>query len=72
MAPSPSTPLSARLRAWVRAVSRFGNGVLGADRYDRYLEYHRARGAPGEPMTEREFWRDYHAWQEANPQGRCC
>lgn len=69
---STTTSLHVRIRAWARAAARFGNGVLGADKYDRYLEYHRAGGAPGEPMTEREFWRHYHDWQEANPQGRCC
>jgi uncharacterized short protein YbdD (DUF466 family) len=55
----------------VRAVGSFLKGVLGADRYEHYLEHHRAHGC-GEPMSRREFWRDYHRWQDENPQGRCC
>ncbi|MDO4919245.1 YbdD/YjiX family protein [Kocuria sp.] len=62
----------ARLAGWGCRVLRFGNGVLGADRYDRYLEYHRACGNHEAPMTEREFWCDYQDWQDAHPEGRCC
>lgn len=55
------------------SLKRFADGVLGADRYDRYLEHHRAHAAAGEtPMTEREFWRRYQDWQDRNPEGRCC
>jgi uncharacterized short protein YbdD (DUF466 family) len=55
-----------------RGLGRYLEGVLGADKYRVYLE-HQARTHPGtEPMGEREFWRDYTAWQEKNPQGRCC
>ncbi|RKQ33635.1 YbdD/YjiX family protein [Kocuria tytonis] len=65
-------PALALVGAWWRAAVRFGNGVLGADRYERYLQYHRATGSEAEPMTEREFWRDYQDWQDAHPEGRCC
>ncbi|KAA9393474.1 YbdD/YjiX family protein [Kocuria coralli] len=52
---------------------RWFSGVMGADKYERYLEYHAAHGDPGEtPMTEREFWRDWQDYQQNNPQGRCC
>ena len=70
VAASPSW--AARVGAWWRSAVRFGNGVLGADRYQRYLEYHRATGCEREPLTERQFWRDYQDWQDAHPEGRCC
>jgi uncharacterized short protein YbdD (DUF466 family) len=55
-----------------RALVRYLEGVLGADKYRVYLE-HQGRTHPGvAPMGEREFWRDYTDWQEKNPQGRCC
>ncbi|CAL8896647.1 hypothetical protein KVA01_21230 [Kocuria varians] len=68
----PQVPGRPRLGTWWRAALRFGNGVLGADRYERYLQYHRASGSGSEPMSEREFWRDYQDWQDAHPEGRCC
>lgn len=55
------------------SLKRYADGVLGADRYDRYLEHHRAHAEPGqEPLSEREFWRSYQDWQDRNPEGRCC
>lgn len=55
-----------------RALRWYAQGVLGADAYERYLQ-HMARLHPDQPaMGEREFWRDLHAWQDRNPQGRCC
>lgn len=51
---------------------KFVDGVLGADKYQHYLE-HQARTHPDQkPMNEREFWKDYTDWQEKNPEGRCC
>nr|WP_237453561.1 YbdD/YjiX family protein [Pseudonocardia sp. SID8383] len=47
-------------------------GVIGADLYDRYLDHHRRSGHDHPPMTEREYWRARTAYQESNPQGRCC
>lgn len=46
--------------------------VMGADAYDRYRAHLAVNHPDAEPMTEREFWRDYMAWQDRNPQGRCC
>ncbi|GAA0201422.1 YbdD/YjiX family protein [Glutamicibacter creatinolyticus] len=51
---------------------KFVDGVLGADKYQHYLEHHRRQHPGEEPMNEREFWKDYTDWQERNPQGRCC
>ncbi|MFI8411630.1 YbdD/YjiX family protein [Paeniglutamicibacter gangotriensis] len=73
-AASTSTTLRAlrSVGSGARALTRYLEGVLGADKYRIYLE-HQARTHPGEaPMGEREFWRDYTDWQEKNPQGRCC
>ncbi|MEV7800927.1 YbdD/YjiX family protein [Microbacterium foliorum] len=50
----------------------FWNGVTGADKYQKYLAYHRSTGCSSAPMNEREFWRDYTDRQDKNPQGRCC
>ncbi|MEX3610546.1 YbdD/YjiX family protein [Rothia sp. LK2588] len=50
----------------------FANGVLGADRYQKYLAYHRQSGCDHAPMTEKEFWRDYTDRMEKNPGSRCC
>ena len=55
-----------------RALRWYVEGILGADAYRRYLDHH-ARTRPDDPpLDERTFWRDHHAWQERNPQGRCC
>lgn len=60
------------LRERLSRAKRFVDGVLGADKYQHYLEHH-ARTHPGQPpMSERAFWKDYSSWQDNNPQGRCC
>lgn len=51
---------------------RFASGVLGADKYERYLDYHRRSGCSGPPMSEKEYWRSLTDHQEANPGARCC
>lgn len=51
---------------------RIFRGVLGADAYEKYLEYHQSSGCEGAPLTEREFWREKTDRQDDNPQGRCC
>ena len=51
---------------------KFVDGVLGADKYQHYLEHHERNHPGAKPMTEREFWKDYTDWQEKNPEGRCC
>jgi uncharacterized short protein YbdD (DUF466 family) len=56
----------------VRALWWFFRGVLGEHAYEQYLAHHQRCGAPGPPMTEREFWRARTDHQEAHPQGRCC
>ena len=57
----------------VSSLKKLADGVLGADKYQRYLEHHRAHGCEGQaPMSEREFWRARYAEQDANPGSRCC
>jgi uncharacterized short protein YbdD (DUF466 family) len=63
--------LAAIATGW-RGFSRYLGGVLGADAYSKYLEFHRGAGHQEAPLTEREFWRDRTDRQDANPQGRCC
>jgi uncharacterized short protein YbdD (DUF466 family) len=63
--------LAAITTGW-RGFSRYLGGVLGADAYSKYLEFHRGAGHQEAPLTEREFWRDRTDRQDANPQGRCC
>ncbi|WP_238653971.1 YbdD/YjiX family protein [Rothia uropygialis] len=54
------------------AIVRFASGVLGADKYERYLDYHRRHGNSEPPMTEKEYWRSLTDHQETNPGARCC
>jgi uncharacterized short protein YbdD (DUF466 family) len=60
------------LTTGLKGFARYLGGVLGADAYAKYLEHHRAAGHLGEPLSEREFWRDRTDRQDSNPQGRCC
>ncbi|MCK6094403.1 YbdD/YjiX family protein [Micrococcus sp. 2A] len=55
----------ASARWWLRQLT-------GEGKYDAYLAHHRARHPDVDPMTEREFWRDEYAKQDANPGSRCC
>ncbi|BBF99952.1 MULTISPECIES: YbdD/YjiX family protein [Pseudonocardia] len=56
----------------LRGLAWWWRGVIGADRYERYLDHHRRAGHVHPPMTEREYWRARTEHQENNPQGRCC
>ena len=68
----PTTPAAAGLRgAWDRA-RWWVRQLTGEGRYDAYLAHHRAHHPDVDPMTEREFWRDEYAKQDANPGSRCC
>ncbi|MEJ4103598.1 YbdD/YjiX family protein [Corynebacterium bovis] len=59
-------------RAVVTAVADYARGVLGADRYRRYLDHHARQGCGHPPLSEKEYWRSYYAHQEDNPGARCC
>lgn len=67
---SAPEPVAAR-RAW-RATRWWVRQLTGEGKYDAYLAHHWAHHPAVEPMSEREFWRDEYAKQEANPGSRCC
>lgn len=80
--PPPATPQGVRpgrtASSWERlargaeSLKRGIRGVLGADAYEKYLEFHAAHHPDHEPLSEAEFWRDRTDRQDRNPQGRCC
>lgn len=55
-----------------RETRRLARGILGSDAYEAYLRHHRVTGCSHPPLTEREFWRERYAAQDASPEGRCC
>lgn len=61
-----------RLTRGAESLRRGIRGVLGADAYEKYLEFHAAHHPDHEPLSEAEFWRDRTDRQDRNPQGRCC
>ncbi|GGH64913.1 YbdD/YjiX family protein [Rothia aerolata] len=67
-----STPVLDTVKDAFSKFTWFANGVLGGDKYEKYLAHHRATGCTHAPMTEREFWRDYTDRMEKNPGSRCC
>ncbi|MDH2455346.1 YbdD/YjiX family protein [Corynebacterium bovis] len=70
---TPRTARAARTaRTAVTAVADYARGVLGADRYRRYLDHHARQGCGHPPLTEKEYWRSYYAHQEDTPGARCC
>ncbi|QEE61076.1 YbdD/YjiX family protein [Salinibacterium sp. dk2585] len=60
------------LVATVVEARRILRGIMGADAYERYLEFHATHHDGHPPMTEREFWRDRDDRRDRNPEGRCC
>lgn len=70
-----STRVSTALGAIARAASGvrwYVRELMGDSRYERYVA-HLAATHPGAPVpTERQFWRDRHAEEDANPSSRCC
>ncbi|WP_343048281.1 YbdD/YjiX family protein [Cellulomonas humilata] len=54
------------------AVRWYTTALLGDRDYDRYVA-HLARVHPGTaPVSERAYWRERHAEQDAHPGARCC
>ena len=58
-------------RAW-RATAWYVRGLTGESRYETYLAHERVEHPHRPPMQRTQFWREYHAWQDSHPQGRCC
>lgn len=48
------------------------NGLTGQSKYAAYLAHHQTTHPDTPPLSEREFWRDHYAAQDANPGARCC
>ena len=58
--------------AAARGIRWWVTSVMGDNAYARYLD-HLARTHPDHPVpTEREYWRERYAEQEARPGARCC
>lgn len=67
------------LRSFIAGVVRSGRGIrwymrnlMGDTAYETYLAHHFRNHPDGEPMTERQFWRDRMDEQDRNPGARCC
>ncbi len=58
-------------RAW-QSLAWYMNGLTGQSKYEVYLEHERLAHPDREPLSEREFWRQHYAEQDANPGARCC
>jgi len=58
-------------RAW-RAFAWYVRGVMGESDYDRYVAHLRAHHPDQTPPTVKDYWRQRHAFEDANPSGRCC
>jgi uncharacterized short protein YbdD (DUF466 family) len=46
--------------------------VMGDAKYERYVRHLQAVHPDAPVPTEREFWRQHYAEQEASPGTRCC
>ena len=71
-------PVSLRTRLWgllVRgghALWWYATNLMGDTAYGTYVKHHNAHHPDEPPVTEREFWRQHYAAQDANPGSRCC
>lgn len=55
-----------------RAVRWYVTSMMGDTAYAGYVD-HRRRTHPGAAvLSEREFWRERYAQEDANPGSRCC
>lgn len=71
-ATTPHEGLWALVRRAGRGIRWYITTLMGDRAYDTYVA-HLARVHPGTtPLTERQFWRQKMADQDANPGARCC
>lgn len=64
--------ITSRLVGAGRSLRWYVRGVIGADAYERYVDYLQ-RTHPDAPIpSERDFWRDKYDDMERNPKARCC
>lgn len=61
-----------RFRAWWAEAWWIARGVVGANAYEVYLAHHRGTGCTHAPISEKEFWRQKYAREDADPGARCC
>jgi uncharacterized short protein YbdD (DUF466 family) len=60
------------LRRGLAAVRWYVRELMGDAKYERYVAHLRGAHPDAEVPTERQFWRDHYADQDANPGSRCC
>ncbi|MCZ9309289.1 YbdD/YjiX family protein [Corynebacterium uberis] len=56
----------------LKAVRWYLGAMMGEQDYPRYVAHLRAHHPDAPVPTEREFWRNRWAEQDANPGARCC
>lgn len=66
------TSLPSRARAAVRGALWWLDSVVGGQDYQRYVAHLRRRHPDRPVPTEREYWRERHAYADSHPAGRCC
>ena len=54
------------------AVRWYVREFMGDSRYERYVRHLRLTHPGADVPTERQFWRQRHAREDANPSSRCC
>ncbi len=55
-----------------RGIRWYVTTLMGDRAYDVYVTHHRVHHPGEEPLTERQFWRQRAADQDADPGARCC
>ncbi|BAJ74104.1 uncharacterized small protein [Microbacterium testaceum StLB037] len=55
-----------------RGIRWYVTTLMGDRAYDVYVAHHRVHHRGDVPLTERQFWRQRAAEQDANPGARCC
>jgi len=68
----PLRSLFAGVARSARGIRWYVRNLMGDTAYETYLAHHRRTHPDGEPMTERQFWRDRMDEQDRNPGARCC
>ena len=61
-----------RVRGWASSIRWYLTTLMGDRAYETYVGHCRAQHPDAAIPTEREFWRDRMAAQDANPGARCC
>lgn len=61
-----------RLARLARGIRWYVTTLMGDRAYDVYVTHHRVHHPHEEPLTERQFWRQRAADQDADPGARCC